>query len=84
MRKATPEIRRHLGAQRANVKHLIVHEMRMKGYTGRAFALEIGVSDNAVFRTLGGQLHSPRVLDALRTLGINEAYLFDPRTAEVA
>lgn len=80
----TPELRRCLGAKRAEKKHLITNQLRMKGYTGASLGKEIGVSRQVVFATLSGFGHSPKVLDALRTLGITEAYLFDPRTAEVA
>lgn len=75
----TPEVRRQLGAQRAEVRHLIVHEMRTRGYTGRALARLLGCSDVNVSRTINGQKHSPRVLDALRSMGVPEQYLFDPR-----
>lgn len=79
----TPEFRRQLGAQRAEVSHLIRHEMRVRGYSGRSLARAIGCSDVNVSRAISGSGHSPMVLDALRELGVPEEYLFDPRRAVV-
>lgn len=76
----TPEIRRELGAKRSQVTHLLRHEMRMRGYTDSSLAREIvGCSSQNVRKTLIGENHSPRVLDALREIGVPEKYLFDPR-----
>lgn len=44
----------------------------------------IGVSGVAVQRTVQGKSHSPRVLEALRQLGVPEALLFDPRDKTTA
>ena len=74
----TPEKRRYLGFQRASVSHLIVHEMRLHGYTRKALAEAIGISPQAVAKTLYGISHSPRVLEKLRSIGIQECWLFDP------
>ncbi len=41
-----------------------------------------GVSPQAVYCTMNGYRHSPRVLDTLRTFGIPEELLFDPRRTE--
>ena len=79
----TPEIRRQLGAQRAEVSHLITHELRKRGYTGASLARALGCSANNVSRTIIGGAHSPMVLDALRELGVPEHYLFDPRRGVV-
>lgn len=79
----TPEFRRQLGAQRAEVSHLIRHEMRVRGYSGRSLARALECSDVLVSRTISGNGHSQRVLDALRELGVPEQYLFDPRRAEL-
>lgn len=75
----TPEIRRKLGSQRAEVSHLITHELRKRGYTGASLARTLGCSANNVSRTIIGGAHSPMVLDALREIGVPEEYLFDPR-----
>lgn len=80
----TPEIRRQLGARRADVRHLIAHEMRLRGHTASSLARELGCSGVNVQKVVAGQGHSPRVLDALRALGIPEQYLFDPRRADAA
>ena len=41
----------------------------------------IGVSGVAVQKTVQGKSHTPRVLEALRQVGVPEEYLFDPRAA---
>ncbi|SBV95564.1 conserved hypothetical protein [uncultured delta proteobacterium] len=79
----TPELRRRLGAQRAEVSHLILHEMRLRGYSGLSLAKTLGCSGQNVSKTITGGAHSPMVLDALRELGVPEEYLFDPRRAVV-
>lgn len=79
----TPEFRRRLGAKRAEVSHIILHEMRVRGYSGASLAREIGCSGANVSKTISGGGHSTLVLDALRELGVPEAYLFDPRRAVV-
>ena len=40
-----------------------------------------GVTPQTVSATLNGFRHSPRVLDALRSFGVPERFLFDPRRA---
>ena len=75
----TPEIRRTLGFQRASVSHLIVHQMRMSGYTRKALAAELGISSQAVSKTINGFTHSPRIINKLREIGVTEELLFDPR-----
>jgi len=76
----TPEIRRELGAKRSKVTHLIRYEMRLKGYNDSTFAEKVvGCTPQNVSKTLVGISHSPRVMDALRKLGVPEKYLFDPR-----
>lgn len=79
----TSEFRRRLGAKRAEVSHIISHEMRVRGYSGAALARALGCSGANVSRTINGSVHSPLVLDALRELGVPERYLFDPRLAEL-
>lgn len=75
----TPEQRRKLGAQRAEVRHLIAYEMRLRGHTGRSLGRALRCSDVLVSKTIAGNIHSPRVLDALREMGVPEKLLFDPR-----
>jgi hypothetical protein len=72
-------LRRKLGDKRARVAHLIAHKMRLCGHTGKSLSRELGYTPTTVYRTIHGELHSPRVLDALRKLGVPEKYLFDPR-----
>lgn len=40
----------------------------------------IGVSPETVSATIRGKKHSPKVLDALKAIGVPKEYLFDPRT----
>ncbi len=39
----------------------------------------IGVTSESVSATVLGKRHSPKVLDALKEMGVPAAYLFDPR-----
>nr|WP_299392544.1 LacI family DNA-binding transcriptional regulator [uncultured Desulfovibrio sp.] len=43
-----------------------------------------GVTPQTVSATMNGYRHSPRVLNALRSFGIPERLLYDPRRAESA
>ena len=75
--------RRHLGAMRADVAHLIKYEMKKRArHDGRSLAKALGCSGQAVSATILGKKHSPTVLDALRGLGVPEWYLYDPREGE--
>ena len=47
-------------------------------------AYELGISRASVSATILGKNHSARVLDALRSAGVPEKYLFDPRRVEAA
>jgi len=42
----------------------------------------IGVTPEAVSATIRGKKHSPKVLDALKAIGVPNECLFDPRTNE--
>jgi len=75
----TPEVRRRLGSKRAEVSHLILHAMRLRGYSGAALARKLGCSGAHVSKVITGGGHSPKVLDALLELGVPEKLLFDPR-----
>lgn len=57
------KIREYLDAQKISMSEL-----------GR----RIGLSCQAVSETIRGQMNSPRILNALRELGVPEKYLFDP------
>ena len=78
------ERRRMLGAKRGKVSYLIAHKMRQRGFTGNALAQKAGCSKAAVSSTILGKTHCPRVLDALKEIGIPERLLFDPRKTEAA
>jgi transcriptional regulator with XRE-family HTH domain len=80
----TPEVRKRLGAQRAQVSYIIAHEMRQRGYTYSSLARRLGCSVVNVSTTINGRIHSPIVLDALRAIGVPEIYLFDPRNIEMS
>lgn len=54
--------------------HLIGREKTMA-----ALAESIGITAQAVAATVSGKNNSPRVLDALRALGVPEKYILDPR-----
>ena len=70
---------------RADAKRDIQRILDNKGKNFGDVARLAGVSHQTVSATLNGFRHSPRVLDALRSLGIPEKLLFDPRnTSSVA
>ena len=79
--KATPTQRRELGSQRAAVSHLIRHELSQRGHTGISVAASLKCSCTNVYDTMAGKKHSYKVLDELRSLGVPEELLFDPRMA---
>lgn len=69
-----------LGAQRAKYRRRLQEVLDAQGLNGATLARMLGISDVAVYRTLSGKLHSPKVLDWLRAHGAPEEYLCDPRT----
>ncbi|WP_300707294.1 hypothetical protein [uncultured Desulfovibrio sp.] len=70
-----------LGAERAKYRRRLQEVLDGQGLTGAALARELGISGVAVYRTLSGHIHSPKVLDWLRAHGAPEKYLCDPRHA---
>ena len=57
-----------------------IHEaLAWRGTSSAGLARELGISTAAMSRTITGKSHSPRILDALRDMGVPEKYLFDPR-----
>lgn len=73
------------GQGRANSKREIQHLLDKKGKNFVDVAELAGVSKQTVSATVNGYRHSPRVLDALRSVGIPEKLLFDPRrTPQIA
>ena len=71
-----------LGATRATYRRRLQEVLDAQGLSGAALARQLGISSVTVYRTLSGQLHSPKVLDWLRTHGAPEKYLCDPRTSD--
>lgn len=70
------------GRRRADSKREIQRLLDAKGKNFVDVAGVAGVTRQTVSATMNGYRHSPRVLDALRTLGIPERLLFDPRHME--
>ena len=66
---------------RAEVKREIQRLLDNEGKNLVDVAKIAGVTKQTVSATLNGYRHSFRVLDALRSLGIPESLLFDPRAA---
>lgn len=57
-----------------------IHEaLARRGTSSARLARDLGISTAAMSRTITGKSHSPRILDALRSMGVPEKYLFDPR-----
>lgn len=67
------------GQGRANSKREIQHILDNKGKNFVDVAQMAGVSKQTVSATVNGFRHSPKVLEALRVIGIPEQLLFDPR-----
>lgn len=64
---------------RANAKREIQHILDNKGKNFVDVAQIAGVTKQTVSATLNGFRHSPKVLDALRAIGVSEELLYDPR-----
>lgn len=82
MRNATYEDRMHRAVcgERRCFYSLRIHEaLARQGMSAAGLARELGISTSAMSQTLTGRCHSPRILDALRKVGVPEKYLFDPR-----
>lgn len=67
------------GRRRAESKREIQRILDSKGKNFVDVAMAAGVTRQTVSATMNGYRHSPRVLEALRSLGIPERLLFDPR-----
>lgn len=72
------------GRRRADSKREIQRILDSKGKNFVDVAMVAGVTRQTVSATMNGYRHSPRVLNALRTLGVPERLLFDPRRDKVA
>ena len=69
------------GRGRADSKREIQRILDDKGKNFVDVAEGAGVTPQTVSATMNGFRHSPRVLEALRTFGVPERLLFDPRRA---
>lgn len=69
------------GRRRADSKRDIQRILDSEGKNFVDVAEIAGVTPQTVSATLNGFRHSPRVLDALRSFGVPERFLFDPRSA---
>lgn len=67
------------GLSRAQAKRDIQRFLDGMGKNFVDVATRAGVTPQTVSATMNGFRHSPKVLDALRSLGVPETYLFDPR-----
>lgn len=72
------------GRRRADSKREIQRILDSEGKNFVDVAVVAGVTRQTVSATMNGYRHSPRVLNALRTLGVPERLLFDPRRTENA
>lgn len=70
------------GRGRADSKRDIQRILDSKGKNFVDVAEVAGVTPQTVSATMNGFRHSPRVLNALRSFGIPEQLLFDPRRTE--
>lgn len=71
--------RRECGVARHKMRFRIREHLDRKGLSLAEVARRVGVTAEAVGRTVHGYNHSPKVLNALRELGVPEKYLYDPR-----
>ena len=72
------------GQKRAANKRLIQRAMDDAGLDGVGLAEKAGVTKQAVSATLNGHIHSKKVLNALRNIGVEESLLFDPHKKDAA
>lgn len=68
-----------LGYERNRMRRRIQECLDRRGMNFARLAKVLGVTHTAVYRTVSGQIHSPRVLQGLREIGVPEQYLFDPK-----
>ena len=77
-------VRARIGERRCFYSMRIHEALRRNGRTATVIAYELKVSLSAVSATILGKNHSARVLDALRSAGVPDKYLFAPRRVEAA
>ena len=74
--------KKDLGAKRYRMRRRILDHLEFQGGGGVSLpeiAEHLGVTVEAVRKTLNGEAHSARILQALRDAGVPEELLFDPR-----
>lgn len=67
------------GEKRCFYSYRIHEALARAGTSSGGLARELGISPQAISNVLTGKSHSPRILDALRKMGVPEDILFDPR-----
>lgn len=72
------------GRGRASCKRDIQRVLDTQGRNYADVASLAGVTIQTVSATMNGYCHSPKVLEALRSIGIPERFLFDPRVSQKA
>ncbi len=72
------------GQRRAKNKRLIQKALDDAGLNLAKIAERAGVSRQAVSTTLNGHIHSAKVLDALRAVGVMDRLLCDPREKQMS
>ena len=80
----TPMSREECARRRYQARYKIREILDAHDLSMREIGRRIGVSGEAVSATVKGRMHSAKVLEALRDVGVPERYLFDPRTARAA
>lgn len=76
--------KREYGQRRYRVKHHLLAAIVSKRMTQKDFAALVGVSQQAVSATLNGLIHSAKVLEKFREMGVPEKFLCDPRKGKEA
>ena len=70
--------RAECGFNRFHARYRIREVLDSRNLTMADVARRLGVSSETVSATVRGRIHSKKVLDELRSLGVPERYLFDP------
>lgn len=75
--------RQECGYERCQWAARIYEHLQKVGMNGQTLADSLGITRAQVSRVITGKSHSPRILDALRTAGVPESLIFDPRRMNV-
>lgn len=76
--------RQECGRRRYLCRYRIRAVLVEQGISMAGLGRRLGVTAEIVSATVLGKKHSPKVLNALREIGVAERYLFDPRHQKVA